>query len=56
MKYHYACTCKRESIKDFPIGKAPDFSVCECGGDMYKIVVPPKVIFQGDGFAKTGMR
>jgi predicted nucleic acid-binding Zn ribbon protein len=55
MKYDYTCECGKKTSKHYPIGKSKD-PMCLCGKTMQRYIIPPKVVFNGDGFSLNKMR
>lgn len=56
MKYDYQCKCGKKKTIEAPIGKAQERIQCDCGGVMDRYIIPPRVIFSGDGFSLNKMR
>lgn len=58
MMYDYQCIgCHKSCQIDFSIGNAPSSVECDCGSTLQKkISKTSKVIFKGEGFARSGLR
>lgn len=55
MTYDYQCKCGEKKTIKAPIGKA-EAPTCSCGTVMERYIIPPRVIFSGEGFSLNKMR